>query len=102
LIPRKLDVNLNLLKTFTLKEVEKFTFIDIVSKIGGFWSLSFKFFALFMPIYFLVFLNDLAKHIKQNNPNDKGKSLGGIIEKLKKRLSYLGLYYLHEKHKELQ
>jgi hypothetical protein len=55
-----------------------------------------------MPIYFLVFLNDLAKHIKQNNPNDKGKSLGGIIEKLKKRLSYLGLYYLHEKHKELQ
>jgi hypothetical protein len=66
----------------------------ILSSIGGFKSALFTILTLLSPWFFGIFVVQLAKYIKEKEMSVDSEE--EIIEKIKHRLSYHGLYRVHD------
>ena len=76
------------------------SFGDVASQIGGFNNFIMMIFGGISGLFFTMFLNHVAIKIQEESSSDMDKSLGVIIDKIKERLSYLGLYYLFDRVEE--
>ena len=77
-----------------MSDVQFRTLAKIISMIGGFASALFGILALLNSVFYKKFLTKLGKIIQRTN--QPGLTVDDIKQRIKERLSYIGIYTIYD------